>query len=88
MPASIPGDRHSGDFSHHLLMTPRLIVTVSVIEVGVGQFFPWGGSGYDAREVYTNGGPGLIVLTRIIAPLLEEMLFRAQASVSGSNGQH
>ncbi|VWD61577.1 membrane protein [Burkholderia lata] len=59
-----------------LLMTPGLIVAVSVIEVGVGQFFPWGGSGYDAREVYTNGGLGLIVLTCLIAPLLEEMLFR------------
>ncbi|WP_412024386.1 CPBP family intramembrane glutamic endopeptidase [Burkholderia cepacia] len=59
-----------------LLITPGLLVAVSVLEVGVGQFFPWGGSKYDAREVYINGGLGLILLTCVIAPLLEEMLFR------------
>ncbi|MGY4730460.1 CPBP family intramembrane glutamic endopeptidase [Burkholderia pyrrocinia] len=59
-----------------LLITPGLLVVVSVFEVGVGQFFPWSGNRYDAREVYLNGGLGLIVLTCMIAPLLEEMLFR------------
>ncbi|KGB92779.1 CPBP family intramembrane glutamic endopeptidase [Burkholderia cepacia] len=59
-----------------VLMTPALLVTMSVLEVGVGQFFPWTGTRDDAREVYVNGGLGLIVLTCAIAPLLEEMLFR------------
>lgn len=59
-----------------LLITPGLLVAMSVLEVGVGQFFPWGGSKYDAREVYINGGLGLILLTCVIAPLLEEVLFR------------
>ncbi len=59
-----------------LLMTPGLMVAISVIEVGVGQLFPWGGSGYDARDAYTNGGLGLIVLICVIAPVVEEMLFR------------
>lgn len=59
-----------------LLITPALLVAMSVLEVGVGQFFPWSGSREDADEVYANGGLGLIVLTCVIAPLLEEMLFR------------
>lgn len=59
-----------------LLMTPGLLVAVSVLEVGVGQLFPWGGGKFDAREMYVNGGLGLIVLTCLIAPVLEEMLFR------------
>ncbi|WGY71797.1 CPBP family intramembrane metalloprotease [Burkholderia cepacia] len=59
-----------------LLITPGLLVVMSVLEVGVGQFFPLSGSRDEAREVYVNGGLGLIVLTCVIAPLLEEMLFR------------
>ncbi|MBR7966843.1 CPBP family intramembrane glutamic endopeptidase [Burkholderia cenocepacia] len=59
-----------------LLITPALLVAMSVLEVGVGQFFPWSGTRDEAREFYVNGGLGLIVLTCVIAPLLEEMLFR------------
>ncbi|MCA8034648.1 CPBP family intramembrane metalloprotease [Burkholderia arboris] len=59
-----------------VLITPALVVAMSVLEVGIGQFFSWSGSRDEAREVYVNGGLGLIVLTCVIAPLLEEMLFR------------
>ncbi|QVN18580.1 CPBP family intramembrane glutamic endopeptidase [Burkholderia pyrrocinia] len=58
------------------LITPGVLVVVSVVELGVGQFFPWNGSRDEAREAYLNGGLGLIVLTCMVAPLLEEMLFR------------
>ncbi|WP_322083464.1 CPBP family intramembrane glutamic endopeptidase [Burkholderia sp. BCC1972] len=59
-----------------LLITPGLLVVMSVLEVGVGQFFPWSGSRDEAHEFYANGGLGVIVLTCLIAPLFEEMLFR------------
>ncbi|MCA8431251.1 CPBP family intramembrane glutamic endopeptidase [Burkholderia seminalis] len=59
-----------------LLITPGLLLVMSVLEVGVGQFFPLNGSRAEAREFYVNGGLGLIVLTCLIAPLVEEMLFR------------
>ncbi|WP_260430638.1 hypothetical protein [Burkholderia cenocepacia] len=56
-----------------LLTTPALVVAMSVLEVGVGQFFPWSGTRDEARDAYIHGGLGLIVLTCMIAPLLEEM---------------
>ncbi|VVE56752.1 CPBP family intramembrane glutamic endopeptidase [Pandoraea sputorum] len=59
-----------------VLLVPGLLLFINVIEAGVVQMFPMGGTLSNPAEAYRQAGLGAIFLVCIIAPVVEEMLFR------------
>ena len=59
-----------------LLLTPGLLLVETLIQIVVVHFFPMSQSMIDMFREMSTGGLGAIVLVCLIAPIVEEMLFR------------
>lgn len=59
-----------------LLLTPGLLLVETLIQIVVVHFFPMSQSMIDIFQEMSTGGLGAIVLVCLIAPIVEEMLFR------------
>ncbi|AJP59995.1 hypothetical protein UC34_20735 [Pandoraea vervacti] len=58
------------------LLTPGMLLVCGVINVGVEKLFPTGGLTQDASDMFAQAGLGSFILICLIAPFVEEMLYR------------
>lgn len=59
-----------------LLLTPGLLLIESLVQIVVVHFFPMSQSMSDSMQRMVTSGLGSIVLVCLVAPIVEEMLFR------------
>ncbi len=59
-----------------LLLTPGLMLVITVIGTGVEKMFPIGGWLQASNDFYRQTGLGSFVLVCLVAPFVEEMLYR------------
>lgn len=58
------------------LLTPGLLLVITVIGTGLEKLFPMGGWLQSSADVYAKGGLGAFAMVCLIAPFVEEMLYR------------